>query len=345
MKAVQLHGQGGVDQLRYGDTQAPLLTESGEAIVKLNAAALNRRDLMIRRGETKANIRWPVIPGSDGAGIVVAVGENVKSLRAGDAVCLYPWWGCGRCEACATDRETLCMEPRLLGEAANGTYAEYVRVPARNCFPMPPHLSFEEAAACPSVFLHAWRLLVSDAGMKPGETLLITGVGGGVAVAALQLATRLGAHVIVTSASDEKLALARSHGAAQGINHRTTEVPAAVRSLTNKRGVDVALDCVGGDGWAKTLASLAKGGRLVSSGAMGGIHPATDLRRIFWNHLRILGSRTGTRSEFHQVLNFLAVSQIKPIIDRVFFLEDAALAQERLAEGRQFGKIVLRVDG
>ncbi|HSK30616.1 MAG TPA: zinc-binding dehydrogenase [Candidatus Limnocylindria bacterium] len=344
MKAVQLHGHGGVEQLRFGDAATPILESADDAIVKLGATALNHRDLLLRRGETATKLVLPVILGSDGAGTVVALGSRGKDIRVGDAVCIYPWHACGTCAMCNANCEALCPQARRLGETDNGTYAEYVRVPARNCFPIPANFSFEEAAAFPSVFVIVWRMLVTNAELKPGESALILGIGGGIATAALQLANRMGARVIATSSSDEKLARARSHGAKYVINHRKTDFPLAVRSLTNKRGVDVVVDCLGGAFWAKSLASLAKGGRLVSCGAATEACPATDLRRIFWNHLRVFGSASGSRAEFRQVLNFLAVSQTKPIIDRVLPLKDAARAQERLEKGQQFGKIVLRMD-
>jgi len=275
---------------------------------------------------------------------VVAVGTEVKDLMPGEAVCLYPPSGCGRCEFCVTDRDFMCIRLRVLGERHAGTYAEYVRLPARNCFPIPAGLSFEEAAAFSLVYVTVWRMLVTNAGLKPGESVLILGIGGGVASAGLQLAKRIGAHVIVTSGSDEKLAQARRYGAAEGINYRTTDFATAVRQLTDKRGVDVVIDSVGGDGWIRSLAALAKGGRLVTCGATAGANPQTDIRRIFWNNLKIFGSTLGSREDFRQVLGFMQVSGTKPIIDRVFSLRDAAAAQQRLEEGKQFGKIVLRID-
>jgi NADPH:quinone reductase-like Zn-dependent oxidoreductase len=187
-------------------------------------------------------------------------------------------------------------------------------------------------------------MLFTHAELKPGESVLILGIGDGVTTAALQLAIRLGAHVIVTSDSDEKLARALSFGAEHGINHRAVDFAAAVRTRTNKRGVDVVVDSVGGDCWAKSLASLAKGGRLVSYGVVAGARPPTNLRRIFWNHLKVFGSTRGTRDELRRVLNFMAVSQTKPIIDGVFPLKDAAPAHRRIEDGKQFGKVVLRID-
>lgn len=344
MKAVRIHEHGGVEQLRYEDAPKPEIASPTDAIVKLSAAALNHIDIWNRRGLTGVRIAFPRILGGDGAGVVAAVGSEVNNLKVGDAVCLYPPSGCGRCEFCATDREFMCVHLRVLGERDDGTYAEYVRAPARNCFPIPSGMSFEEAAAFPLVYVTVWRMLQTNAGLKPGERLLILGIGGGVATAALQLATSLGARVIVTSSSDEKIAKAKSLGAEHGINYAKTDFAQEVRRLTDKRGVDVVVDCVGGDSWVKSLASLVKGGRLVTCGATTGPNPATDIQRIFWNHLKIFGSTLGSRVEFAEVLNFMAATGTRPIIDKVFPLRDAALAQKRMEERQQFGKIVLRID-
>jgi NADPH:quinone reductase-like Zn-dependent oxidoreductase len=344
LKAVRIHEHGGVDKLRYEEAPEPALVSPDDAIIKLRAASVNHIDLWNRRGLTGIEIEFPRILGGDGAGIVTAIGERVTNIEVGDAVCLYPPSGCGRCEFCATDREYMCVHLRVLGERENGTYAEYVRVPARNCFPVPAGLSFEEAAAFPLVHLTVWRMLQSNAGLKPGEHILILGIGGGVASAALQLAAAMGTHIIVTSSSDEKLERAKSLGAEHGINYRKADFAQEVRRLTGKRGVDVVVDCVGGDSWVRSLASLAKGGRLVTCGATAGATPQTNIQRIFWNHLKIYGSTLGDRAEFSQVLNFMEASRTKPLIDQVFSLRDAAMAQKRMEEGRQFGKIVLRMD-
>jgi NADPH:quinone reductase-like Zn-dependent oxidoreductase len=188
-------------------------------------------------------------------------------------------------------------------------------------------------------------MLVTNAKLKPGEHVLILGIGGGVATAALQIAAFIGTHIIVTSGNDEKLGKAKLLGAEHGINYKNADFAKEVRRLTGKRGVDVVVDCVGGESWVKSLASLAKGGRLVTCGATAGANPPTDIQRIFWNHLKIYGSTLGDRAEFREVLNFMEVSRTKPIVDQVFPLAEAAAAQKRMEERKQFGKIVLRIDG
>jgi NADPH:quinone reductase-like Zn-dependent oxidoreductase len=237
----------------------------------------------------------------------------------------------------------MCIRVRVLGERLEGTYAEYVKLPAQNCFPLPAGLTFQEAAAFPLVFLTLWRMLITNAQLQPGETLLIIGIGGGVASAALQVADKIGAHVIVASGSDEKLALARKLGAKHTINHRQEDFAREVKVLTDNRGVDVVLDCVAGEVWQKSLAALATGGRLVTCGATAGGQPNDDLTAIFSKHLKIYGSTLGSREEFRQLLSFLTVAQIRPIIDSVLPLKEAAAAQQYLEEARQFGKVVLQI--
>ena len=212
MKAVRIHEHGGVETLLYEEAPEPTLADPNDAIVKLKAASLNHIDIWIRRGLTGIEIALPHILGGDGAGVIAEVGHRVRNIKTGDSVCLYPPSGCGRCEFCITDREYMCVQLRVLGERENGTYAEYARVPARNCFPIPPHLSFEQAAAFPLVYITVWRMLVTNAQLKPGEHVLILGIGGGVATAALQLAAYIGTHIIVTSSSDEKLEKAKTLG-------------------------------------------------------------------------------------------------------------------------------------
>jgi NADPH:quinone reductase-like Zn-dependent oxidoreductase len=343
LKAVRMHGFGGAEQLIYEDTDQPALSQPTEAIVKLRAAAINHIDIWNRLGATGMVAQLPHILGADGAGVVVEIGEQVQNVKKGDAVCLYPPAGCGRCEFCLTGRDFMCVHLRVLGERLEGTYAEYVKVPAANCFPIPLGFSFEEAAAFPLVFITLWRMLFTNAKLKPGETVLIIGIGGGVASAALQVAKKIGANVIVTSGSDEKLERAKSLGADHGINHHKKDFTAEANALTSNRGVDVVLDCVAGELWKKSLAALTRGGRLVTCGATAGGQPKDDLTAIFSKHLKIYGSTLGSREEFRQLLSFMTVSQIKPIIDSVFPLKEAAAAQRYVEEGRQFGKVVLQI--
>jgi NADPH:quinone reductase-like Zn-dependent oxidoreductase len=338
-----MHGYGGVEQLFFEEAPEPRIIEPDEVIVNLKAAALNHIDIWNRMGATGIVVPMPHILGADGAGTIVEVGAKATGVNIGDAVCLYPPTGCGECEFCRADRDFMCIRLRVLGERLEGTYAQYVTLPAQNCFPIPNGYSFEEAAAFPLVFLTLWRMIVTNAELQPGETMLIIGIGGGVASATLQVAKRLGARVIVTSSSDEKLARAQRLGADHGIHHGKEDFVKAILSLTDNRGVDVVLDCVGGEVWQKSLASLAIGGRLVTCGATAGAQPNDDIEALFTKHLRVYGSTLGSREEFRQLISFLNVSKIKPIIDSVLLLNDAAAAQKYLEDAKQFGKVVLRI--
>jgi NADPH:quinone reductase-like Zn-dependent oxidoreductase len=342
LKAVRIHEHGGAEQLRYEDAPEPKLSAPAEVIVKLKNAAVNHVDIWNRLGEAAIPIPLPHILGADGAGIVVAIGPEVKTIKCGDAVCLYPFTGCGECEFCLSDRDFMCIHVIALGQRLEGTYAEYVKLAAENCFPIPAGLSFAEAAAFPLVFLTVWRMLITNAKLTPGETIAILGVGGGVASAALQVAKRIGARVMVTSGSDEKLEQARKLGADHGINYRRSDFAEEVIAVTDGRGVDVVLDCVAGESWQKSLTALTQGGRLVTCGATAGGLADTDLSLIFKKQLQILGSTLGSREEFRRLIDFMNATQLRPVIDRTFPLAEAAAAQRRMEEAKQFGKIVLR---
>ncbi len=341
MKAVRIHAHGTAEQLRYEEAPEPDLAAPGDVVVRLKNAAVNHVDIWNRLGEAAIPIPLPHTLGADGAGVVVAAGAEAHAVKPGDAVCLYPFTGCGQCEFCLTDRDFMCIRVIALGQRLEGTYAEYVRLPAENCLPIPVGLSFAEAAAFPLVFLTVWRMLVTNARLTPGETVLILGIGGGVASAALQVAAQMGARVIVTSGSDEKLERARRLGADHGINYRRKDFADEVSAITAGRGVDVVLDCVAGESWQRSLSALRRGGRLVTCGATGGGLADTDLSVIFKKQLQILGSTLGSREEFRRLIDFMNVTGIKPVIDRTFPLAQAAAAQLRMEEAKQFGKIVL----
>jgi len=343
LKAIRIHAYGGIDQLRYEDTGEPQLRSGTDVIIKLNAAAVNRRDLAVRAGNVCSTDLLPLIVGADGAGTVVSVGSEVRTVKPCDAVCLYPIHGCGDCLICTNQQGFICNNGQRLGNHDPGTYAEYVKVPAQNCFPLPSGLSFEAAAAFPLVYLTAWRMLITHADLKPGQTVLIVGAGGGIATAAAHISGVVGARVFVMSANKDKLAAATMLGAHHPIHSPSGEFAKTVRGLTEKRGVDVVVNCVGAATWAEALAALARGGCLVTCGAIAGSRPKTDLRRVFWNHLKIFAAHGGTRQEFLRVLNFLASSSRKPVIDKVFPLHEAGWAHQRMEQGKHFGKIILHI--
>jgi NADPH2:quinone reductase len=281
--------------------------------------------------------------GSDGSGTIEETGEGVEHISPGDRVLIDPGISCGRCEYCAKGEHSQCVTFHLLGEHINGTFAEYVLVPGENVHPIPPHLSFEEAAALPLVFLTAWRMLVSRAKLKAGEDLLVIGIGGGVAGAALQLGLAIGARVIATSGNPKKVERAIEMGAFHAFDHNELDIADEVRRITDQRGIDVCAETVGNATWRKSLKSMAKGGRLVTCGATTGPQGETDIRRVFWNQLTILGSTMGSRNDVVETLRFAQDKGLKPVIDSTFPLEEAREAHERMIRGEQFGKIVLKI--
>lgn len=343
MKAVFFERHGTNEVLRFGEREAPR-PRAGEVLVRLRAAALNRLDLFVRNGIPGVPIALPHVPGADGCGVVEALGDGVSGLAVGDRVVLQPGLSCFRCEFCRDGERSLCVDYEILGEHVPGTFAELVTVPSENVFPAPPNLSDEEAAAFPLAALTAWRMVVTRAAVRPGESVLVHGVGGGVATSALQIAKLAGAALVVVTSGDEaKLEKARALGADVGLNYRTVDVAKAVRERTKKRGVDVVVDSVGEATWRVSLAAAAKRGRIVTCGATSGPNPEEEIRTIFWKQLSILGSTMGTDAEFGAMLRAVAAGRLRPVVDSVFPLAEAVRAYERLESGAAFGKVVLRV--
>ena len=342
MKAIVFHQHGAPDVLKYEDAADPVIRAS-DVLVRVKACALNHLDLWVRRGLPNVPIPLPHIPGSDVAGEIAKIGADVTTVRVGQKVVLGPLVSCGKCTACVAGLDNHCRQATNLGYLIDGGCAEFVRAPEVNCLPSPENLKWEEAASIPLVFQTAWHMLVGRAELQPGEDVLILGAGSGVGIAAIQIAKFLGARVITTAGSDEKLAKARELGADHLINHKTQKIRDEVRRITNKRGVDVVFEHVGTATWEDSLASLAPGGRLVTCGATTGYDAKVDLRFLFSRQLSLLGSYMGTKSELRTALKLVAAGKLKPIVDRVFPLAEAAAAHAYLESGSQFGKVVLRV--
>lgn len=343
MKAVFITGHGGNEVVVIGAQPRPL-RGPGEVLVRMKAATLNRVDLYMRDSGAGITHQLPQIMGLDGAGIVEEVGPAETLLKPGQPVVLHPGIGCGRCEFCQRGGGVLCTTVQYLGEHRNGTLAEYVSVPAQNVFPMPAFLSYAEAAALGVNHLTAWRMLFTKAQLKPWETVLIFGIGGGVSLAALQLARLTGAKAIVTSRDDAKLERALAMGADHAINGRAQDVAKEVMALTAGRGVDVVIENVGAAVWSSAMKSLVRGGRLVTCGATSGDQPPADLRRIFIRQLQILGSTLGDLHEFRALLALSQRTGLRPVIDSEYPLEQVHAALDRLEAGEQFGKIAICID-
>jgi len=344
VRALTISAHGGLDCLEFRtDVPTPELRAPTDVRIRVRAAALNHLDLFVVRGLPGVTITPPWVMGGDGAGVVDAVGPAVRGISPGDPVTINPGVSDGTCEFCRAGEESLCVSYKLLGEHLPGTMAEYVVVPAANVLPLPRGTAWDVAAALPLATLTAWRLVVTRAGVSEHDLVLIWGIGGGVAVQALQIAKRLGARVWVTSGSDAKLDRARALGADETFNHRTQDVAREVRARTGKRGVDVVVDNVGEATWGQSLLALAKRGRLVTCGATTGPIVETDVRRLFWNQLTIMGSTMGNAREMRAVMQEFASGALVPPLDSVYDLADGRAAFERLASGEQFGKIVVRV--
>jgi NADPH:quinone reductase-like Zn-dependent oxidoreductase len=319
VKAIRIHEDGGPEVLRYEDAPDP---EPGpaEVLVELRAASLNRLDLWLRQG--RPSVPKPRILGADGAGVIAGTDERVvinPGLEHDGHV-------------------------RVVGEHTDGTHAELIAVPRSAVHPIPGDLSFEEAAAFPLVFETAYRMLVRKARLEPEEWVLVWGVGGGVATAALAIAKALGARTVVTSSSDAKLARARELGADETLNHETDDIPARVRELTGG-GVHVVVEHVGEATWQRTLASARHGARIVVCGATSGPNPPAALHRIWWRELAVYGSTMGTQADFQGACDLIAQGRVRPVVDSVFPLAEARAAHERMERGEHFGKIVLAIPG
>ena len=342
MKAVVFHQHGGPEVLKYTDAQEPAL-RANDVLVRVRACALNHLDLWVRRGLPNVPIPLPHIPGSDVAGEIAQIGADVTTVHVGQRVVLAPLVSCGKCTACIAGLDNRCRQATNLGYMIDGGCAEFVRGPEVNCLPYPENLKWEEVASIPLVFQTAWHMLVARAELQPGEDVLILGAGSGVGIAAIQIAKFFGARVITTAGSEEKLAKAKELGADYLINHKTQKIREEVRRITNKRGVDVVFEHVGIATWDDSLASLAASGRLVTCGTTTGYDAKLDLRFLFSRQLSLLGSYMGTKSELHTVTKLVAAGKLKPVVDRVFPLAEAAAAHAYLESGAQFGKVVLQV--
>ncbi len=342
MRAAVIRDYGGLDVLHVEDLKSPK-PGRGEVALKVLCAGLNHLDIWVRRGRPGKQLKMPHILGSDAAGIVTAVGEGVERPAVGDRVIVNPALSCGDCEFCRRGEQSLCASFGIIGLNGPGTFAEEAVVPANNCYPRPPHLTDEEAGCFALTYLTAWRMLVTRSRLKPGQTVLIHGIGGGVATCALQLAKRIGAEVFVTSSSNGKLSKARELGADHTINYEAANIVEWIKGQTSGRGVDVAVDAVGAATWPLDLACIRKGGTVVLCGVTTGSKAETDLATVYWNQLNVLGSTLGSAEDFRQLVAAASVNQLRPVIDTVFPLDKLRDATARLEQGQQFGKVVLRI--
>jgi len=342
MKAILFHSHGGPEVLKFADLPEPS-PQPGEVLIRLRAAALNRVDLFVRTGWKGLKLEYPHIPGADGAGEIVALGEGVSGFEVGEQVVINANLGCDECEECRDGRRHLCRNWHLLGETTRGTYCESISLPVRQLHKIPNGFDYHKAAAAALVYQTAWHSLTRRGEVKAGETVAIVGAGGGVNSASIQVAKYLGARVVVIGSSSQKLAQAEALGADILIDRSKEEDwSKAVFLATEKRGVDVVVDNVGTT-FPLSMRTLRKGGRLLTVGNSGAPRFEIDNRFIFGKHLSILGSTMSTIAEFHEVMDLVFSGKLKPILDKTFPLPEAALAHERLERGENFGKITLDI--
>ena len=344
MRALVLDGHGGLERLTVRD-ELPVPEIDGPHAVRLRmeAVALNRLDLFVLAGWPGLMLTPDWVPVADGTGTVDAVGDAVSRVKVGDTVILNPGISCRTCAYCLADQQPLCLRYQILGEDRPGTAAEYCVLPEWGLDVVPAEIAAEERAGFGLATLTAYRMVVGKARVRAGEQVLVWGIGGGVALAALQLAKARGARVWVTSGDPEKLARAKALGADEVLNHTTDNVPALIRAATGKRGMDVVIDSVGSATWTRSLGSLGRGGRLVTCGGTSGPIVETDVRRLFMNQWTIFGSTMGSESEWTAIVAEFRAGGLRPPVDSVFPLERARDAYARLQSGQQFGKVVIRI--
>lgn len=340
MHAVFFREHGGVEKLEYGFLPEPS-PGPGEVLVQVKACALNRLDIWTRQGMPGVKIPLPHILGCDIAGEVVKLGHGVRGIPVKRKVLIAPGISCARCHHCRTGWDSLCEDYKIMGFQVNGGYAEYALAPARNLIPISKRWTFEEWASVPLVFVTAWHMLVTRAALKKGETVLIHAAGSGVGSAAIQIAKYLGARVFTTVGSDEKIKRAKSLGADEVINYEKKDFSQEIKRLTRNRGVDVVFEHIGPSTFAKSLASLTRKGRLVTCGVTSGPTINLDIRFVFIRQLSIFGSYMGGLKELHKVVRLIEGRKLKPVVDKVFPLQEARQAHERMLERQNFGKIVL----
>ena len=341
MKAVTFHQHGGPEQLIYEDVAVPV-PQAGEVLVRVRACALNHLDIWIRQGIPNYPITLPHVSGCDVSGVVERVGEGVYApFSIGQPVVVSPGISCWQCEYCLAGKDNFCSTYRLVGAQVDGGYAEFVKVPAVNLLSMPEGLTVEQAAAYPLVAVTAWHMVKTLANVQPGETVLVMGAGSGVGSMGVQIARLLGARVLSTVGTDDKIERAGMIGADVVINHAREDVTERIRAATDGRGVDVVVEHVGQAVWESCLRSLTRGGRLVTCGSTSGPESRLDVRYVYARQLTIMGSYMGTRAELLEVSRFIRDGKLKPVVDSVFPLSDARRAQERMLARKSFGKIIL----
>ena len=341
-EAMVLRKHGGPEVLERATIDLP---EPGprEVRVRIRAVALNHLDLWTRRGMPSLKLEYPHRLGADMAGEVEALGPGARGCKVGDKIVVNPGVSCGTCERCLRGQDNLCKSYGIFGENRQGGYAQHLNIPDANVLPYPGDLPFTTVAAIPLTFLTAWQMVVRKAKVEPGQTVLVQAAGSGVSTAAIQIAKLHGARVVATAGTPEKCARALEIGADVAIDYTRQDFVAETKKLTGKLGVDAVIEHVGGEVFVKSVLATRWGGRVVTCGATSGFEPKLDLRQIFFRQVEVLGSTMGSKADLFRVMALVAEGRLRPVVDRILPLWQAAEAHQVLEERKAFGKVVLEV--
>jgi NADPH:quinone reductase-like Zn-dependent oxidoreductase len=340
LRAAYFKEHGGADKILYGDYRDPV-PEATEVLVRVRACALNQVDMLLLDGRFPPPEGLPHVNGCEVAGTIETTGAAVKGLEPGRRVVIFPGFSCGSCEYCLRGERTVCVRYGYLGAHKDGGYAELVKAPAQNVLPLPDAIGFEAGAALPLAFLTSWHALVARAGLEPGQTVLVQAAGSGVGSAAIQIARLMGARVIATVGSDDKIAFAKALGAERVVNYRTQDFVEEAKAWTNKRGVDVVVEHIGGETLEKSIHALTRLGTLVTIGSHDTHWGRLDLRHVYSKNLRIVGTNLGSILELRTILDYVAQGRLKPVIDRSFPLSNARAAVQYVLDRKNRGKVLL----
>jgi NADPH:quinone reductase-like Zn-dependent oxidoreductase len=344
MKAAFFKEHGGPEKILYGDYRDPVLGPS-DVLVRVRACGMNHVDLLLLDGRFPPPEGLPHVNGCEVAGTIAEVGSAVTGLSPGQRVMVFPGLACGRCEYCLRGERTVCVRYGYIGAHKDGGYAELVRAPAENMLPLPEAISFEEGAAVPMSLLTSWHALVARAALRPGQTVLVQAAGSGVGSAAIQIARLMGARVIATVGSDDKIQFAKQLGADAVVNYRTQDFVEEVRRWSGKRGVDLVIEHIGGDTFERSLYCLTRLGTLVTIGSHETHWGRLDLRHVYSKNLRIVGTNLGSILELRAIVSHMVEGRLKAVVDRAFPLRDAPAAIRYLLDRKNRGKVLLIPDG
>jgi len=340
LKAAFFKEHGGSDKILYGDYRDPV-PGAGEAIVRVKACALNHVDMLLLDGRFPPPEGLPHVNGCEVTGTVETVGSGVTGVAKGQRVVVFPGFSCGTCEFCLRGERTVCLRYGYLGAHKDGGYAELVKVPAANVLPLAESISFETGAAVPLAMLTSWHALIAQANLRPGQTVLVQAAGSGVGSAAIQIARLIGARVMTTVGSDDKIEFARGLGAEHVVNYRTQDFVEEAKRWTGKRGVDVVVEHIGGETFERSSYALTRLGTLVTIGSHDTHWGRLDLRHVYSKNLKIVGTNLGSIVELRTLLEYVASGRLTPVIDRAFAPKDARAAVQHVLDRRNKGKVLL----